>query len=209
MKKIFTFVLPDEPYKATTDLQLTVDAVYEGHRYLVARVEEGTNIVHNVAFATDDENEIDLTRFVEEGHRFIVIDARMTPFEAAYLTGNYTHDLIEDPTYVLPRGLGEWTYHYDDYTGGISQAFYQTTLKHVNGKFSGPKYREHAITRESLIENSKLQAKTIEASLAENDFTPEDRTKLQEYATWLKNIETTYEGVDHWKIPFPGVMPKY
>ena len=210
MKKFFTFVLPDEPYKTTTEKNITVNATYEGLRYLLCRVHTDTNIVEGVAFGAESVEDIPMDRFSkEEGYRFVVLDAAVNPFEAAYLSGDYSHDLIEDPEFELPNGLGTWVYHYDDYTGGISQAFYQHDMRHVNNKFIAPRYREHAITRESLMETSKNQAKAIKKSLSENDFHEEDRIKLEEYATWLENLDKTYKGVDHWKITFPANVPKY
>lgn len=211
MKKFFTFVLPDEPYKNTTELNQVVNAVYEGNRYLAVRVNPQTDIVEGVIRSNENLEDLDqfLSTYKEEGYLIVVIDAAVHPFEAAYITGDYTHDIIEDPTYELPRGLGTWTYHYDDYTGGISQAFYQFTLKYNGGRFSGPDYRMHAVTRESLFEGAKLQAKTIEESLKVNDYTDEDRKTLEDYAKWLKDLPKTYEGVDHWKITFPTNVPKY
>ena len=209
MKKFFTFVLPDEPYKTTTEKNITVNATYEGLRYLLCRVHTDTNIVEGVAFGAESVEDIPMDRFSkEEGYRFVVLDAAVNPFEAAYLSGDYSHDLIEDPTFVLPRGLGEWTYHYDDYTGGISQAFFGHDLKFVNGKFIAPRYRTHAITRESLFQSAVAQAKNIKKTLSENDYTPEDRKKLTEYADWLENLEETYHDVDHWKISFPTDIPR-
>lgn len=211
MKKFFTFVLPDEPYKNTTELNQVVNAVYEGNRYLVARVNQQTNVIEGIVRSNESLDEINnfLATYEEEGYSFTIIDATVHPFQAAYLTGDYTHDLIEDPTYVLPRGLGEWTYHYDDYTGGISQAFYMHTLKYNGGSFIGPEYRQHAITRESLFEGAKAQAKTIEDTLKVSDFTEEERTTLENFAKWLKDLPVTYEGIDHWKISFPTNIPKY
>lgn len=210
MKKFFTFVLPDEPYKDTTKKNLVVNATYEGMRYLACRVNTQTNLVEGVVFAAEKSEDVDakLKDYTEEGYTFITVDASSNPFEAAYLSGEYSHDLIEDPTFILPRGLGEWTYHYDDYTGGISQAFFGHDLKFVNGKFVAPRYRTHAITRESLFQSAVAQAKNIKKTLGENDYTAEDRKKLTEYADWLENLEETYHDVDHWKISFPTDIPR-
>ena len=209
MKKFFTFVLPDEPYKNTTEKNITVNATYEGPRYLVARVHNTTNLVEGVVFGAENLTDVEqrLSNYTEEGYSFITIDASVNPFEASYLSGEYSHELIEDPEFVLPRGLGTWVYHYDDYTGGINQAFFMHDLYYVNNKFSKPRYRTHAITRESLFESAKAQAKNIKKTLAENDYHEEDRKKLDEYADWLDALEETYHDVDHWKITFPTDIP--
>jgi hypothetical protein len=209
MKKFFTFVLPDEPYKNTTEKKITVNATYEGMRYLYCRVNNQTTQVEGVVFSAENTEDIDarMKDYTEEGYSFITIDAAANPFEAAYLTGEYSHELIEDPEFELPRGLGTWVYHYDDYTGGINQAFFGHDLHFAGGKFTGPRYRTHAITRESLFETAKNQAKTIKQALNENDYVPADRKKLEDHVKWLEDLETTYEGVDHWKISFPTDIP--
>jgi hypothetical protein len=208
MKKNFTFVLPDEPYTNKTTLNNVINAVYEGPKYLICRVNKTTRIVEGVVREADDLETLANTP-AEEGYDHITLNADVNTFEAAYLTDYYTHDVIEDPTFILPRGLGEWTYHYDDYTGGINQAFYQFTLKFQNNVFSKPEYRLHALTRESVMAGSKVTAKAIRDSLKNSDHSTEDRTTLEEYATWLENLEETYHDVEHWKIPFPTTVPKY
>lgn len=209
MKKNFTFILPDEPYKTSTTLNQVVNAVYDGPRYLVGRIDDTTNIVINTAYGTDNLEDIDLSKYIEEDHSFIIIDASVNPFEAAYLTNLYKHDLIEDPTFDLPNGLGSWTYHYDDYEGGIGQCFFQHQLGYdkETSTFIAPPYRTHALTPESVFEGAKLQSTEITAALAANDYSTEDRAKLTAHATWLKNLAKTYKGVDHWKINFPTDIP--
>ena len=209
MKKNFTFVLPDEPYKTTTDLNQTVNAVYEGPRYNLARIENATKIVQNIVRRGDTIESLEVANYIEEGHTFVVLDAMDNAREIAFLTGDYTHELIEDPVFELPNGLPSWTYHYDDYTGGMNQCFYINSLKYdvATKQFSGPEYREHAVTRESLFEGNRIYAAEIRKCLAENDYPAEDAQTLADYATWLEGLEEMYEGIDHWKIRFPTNIP--
>lgn len=209
MKKNFTFILPDEPYKNTTALNQVVNSVYDGPRYLVARVDDITNIVINTAYGTENLDDIDLSKYFEEDHSFIIIDASINAFEAAYLTGLYTHDLIQDPTFDLLNNLGSWTYHYDDYKGGMNQCFFQHQLGYdkATSSFIAPSYRTHALSAESVFDGAKRQSEEITAALAINDYSTEDRAKLTAHATWLKNLAKTYKGIDHWKIPFPTDIP--
>lgn len=208
MKKNFTFVLPDEPYTSKTENNNVINAVYEGPRYILCRVNKSTDLVEGVVRFGEQVSDFD-GMVNEEGYDFLTIDASVNTFEAAYISGNYKHEEIPDPTFELPRGLGTWTYHYDDFTGGINQAFYQHTMKYKNGKFIAPGYRLHALSRESVMEGAKITAKTIKESLAVNDFEPEDRKKLEDYAEWLSKLDETYHDVDHWKITFPVTVPKY
>jgi hypothetical protein len=206
IKKQFTFVLPDEPYKQTTKKKLTVNATYDGPQYLVCRVNDSTKIVEGVIIASDSKDTTNLVS--EEGYSNLVIDAMLNPLEASYLSGNYTHDEIPDPTFTNPDG-STWTYHYMDGTGGINQIYFMHTLKYVGGKFIGPEYRYHATTMAEVVKTSLVLAGNVRESLAKRTYTAEERTKLEEYATWLENLETTYKGVDHWKIPFPSDIPSF
>lgn len=208
MKKNFTFVLPDEPYTNKTTLNNVINAVYEGPKYLLCRVNRNTHIVEGVVREADELETLTNTP-KEEGYEHITINADVNTFEAAYMTDYYKHDVIEDPTFVLPRGLGEWTYHYDDYTGGINQAFYQISLKYQNNTFSKPEYRLHALTRESVMAGSKVTAAAIKESLKTSDHSDEERKTLTDYAAWLENLDETFHDVEHWKIPFPTSVPKY
>lgn len=211
MKKAFTFILPDEPYKDTTALNQVVNAEYTGPRYLVARLENATGIVQNAVNGSETPEGLEFERFHEEGHTFFIIDANVHTFEAAYLTKAYTHDEIEDPTFELPRGLGTWTYHYDDFTGGLSQCLYQMDLRYdpISRTFTAPRYRLHMNSRENSFAAFDIQAAAIKQSLVDHadEYSAEDKTKLQEYADWLDNLETTFHDVDHWKIPFPTDTP--
>ena len=74
----------------------------------------------------------------------------------------------------------------------------------VSNEFTPPRYRLHANSRENSFAAFKTQADAIKKSLAEHadEYSAEDKTKLQEYADWLDNLETTFHDVDHWKIPF-------
>jgi hypothetical protein len=206
IKKQFTFVLPDEPYKQTTKKKLTVDATYEGARFLVCRVNNDTKVVEGVIRSVDSAD--DTGTIVEEGYTALVIDATVNPFEAAYLSGDYSHGEIADPTFTNPDG-STWTYHYTDGTGGIHQAFFMHTLKYVGGKFVGPEYRYHATTFEEVVRTSLMLAGNVRESLANRPYDAAERAKLEEYAAWLENLETAYKGVDHWKIPFPTDIPSF
>lgn len=213
MKKNFTFVLPDEPYKTETKNNNVVNATYEGSKYLIFRIDNITNQVYNAAAAFDRLDEFELANYNrEDGITCIVVDAAINTFEAAYITGNYTHEEIPDPVFVLPNNLGEWTYHYDDFTNGMAQCFLNENLTYnfETETFSPPAYRAHAILRDDFINGYKNYADAITASLdnSDNEYSDSDRTKLEEYVAWLKNLDKTYKGIDHWKIPFSADIPQ-
>lgn len=207
MKKNFEFLLTDEPYKTTTALGKKVQATYDGPRFLVARKENETSIVTDVVAAYDVFEEIDLSKFVEEGNTFFVIDAAQNPFEAAYLTDMYTYSEIPPYEETLPTGE-VWRFVYDS-AGAIDQVYKNIDLKHTAEGFVGPGFIEHSLTRESILNPLADTAKSVREALLVNDFTDEERAKLENYATWLEEAPTTYKDVDHWKITFPANMPRY
>lgn len=211
MRKNFTVTLPDEPYKTTTALNKTVECTYTGPRYLAICVIDESGEIKYIARRGESLAEIDQATLVDDdpATTFYVIDAKEDTFAAAYLTGSYEHGEIEDFTVEHPGDLGTWTYHYDDFRGVIGQCFYGQDMKYKNGAFISPRYREHAITRQSFLDSLTSLSNLIERSLADNDYSAEDRQKLEEYVVWLRAVPTNYSGIDHWKIPFPSDIPTY
>jgi hypothetical protein len=209
MRKFFTFKISDEPYKTTTALNKTVQATYTGLRFLALCVNEQTGWINYVARMAETQEELSMATMVDDDPAtiFVVLDASEKTFEAAYLTHNYENEDVADYVEVLPNNLGTWTY---SYTGGsIEQNYYSFDIRYINGEFTTPRFREHAVTRESVIDSSVNSAKMVRKALADNDYTDEQKTALEEYASWLENLKTAYADVDHWKIPFPANIPKY
>lgn len=213
MRKNFTITLPDEPYKNTTALNKTVNAVYTGPRYLAICVIDSTGEIKYVARSGETEAEIDMPTLVDDdpATEFYLIDASQNALAAAYLLHQYTTpDGVPDHEETLTDADGEefvYEYHYDDTTGCLGQCYFTNSLKYVNGNFVGPEYRLHANTRTDTIENYKRYATQIEQSLATNDYTDSDRTRLAAHAEWLKDLERKYANIDHWKFPFHTDLP--
>jgi hypothetical protein len=207
MRKFFTFKISDEPYKTTTDLNKTVDAIYEGPKFLALCIHTPTSSIKYVAGGGETEAELALNNLVDEDPdtEFIVLDASINTFEAAYLTGYYTHDPIPDYTETLPTGE-TWTYTYSG--GGITQNYFGQDLFYAAGEFSTPRFRTHAITKESIFSGIANSIEMINRSLADNDYTSAERQAIEEYRDWLSNLETNYPNIDHWKLPFPSNPPQ-
>ena len=213
MKKAFTFTLPDEPYVTTTNDNNTVECMYDGPRWLCLCVENGTNVVRNVETTGETEADLRIEDQLEDGHYFIAVKAADYTVVAAYLTHNYTHEEVTDIEETLTDADGDtftFEYHFDD-AGVIGQVCYFGSVKWNpdSETFSGPKFREHANTREETLANFELLADTIDASLAndENNYSDEDRRRLTEHAAWVRSIPTKYADIKHWKIPFHTDIP--
>ena len=207
MRKFFTFKISDEPYKTTTNLNKTVDAIYEGPKFLALCIDISTNEIKYIARSGETEEELQLTNLIDDdpNTEFIVLDASVKTFEAAYLTGYYTHDPIPDHIETLPTGE-TWTYTFSG--GCITQNYFGQDMFYVNGEFTTPRFREHAITRETMFSGIQNTINMINSSLANNDYKPEEQQAIEEYKSWLSNLETTYPNIDHWKLPFPPSPPR-
>ena len=214
MRKNFTFKLPDEPYKTTTALNKTVNAVYTGPRFLALCVIDATGEIKYIARRGETEADLNLSTLVDDdpATSFVKLDAGVNPFEAAYLTSQYETEEVQDPSFTYTDADGDehtWSYHYDDFTGSIGQSFYSQDIKYVNGAYTAPRYREHATDRATVIASCLTIANTVENSLANNDYSAEDQAALEEYVLWLRDVDRKYAGIDHWKIPFPSNVPNY
>lgn len=213
MRKAFTFLLPDEPYKTTTVKNITVNAVYTGPRYLALCVIDATGEIKYIARRADTEAELNFENLVDDdpATTFIKLDADVHPFQAAYLTNAYEY-VQEIPDYEEEVPGGKYTYHYDAKQGALGQCRWVNDMKYIDGEYVGPGFREHANSRASFFASIQNVIPAIENAIAhkvENLYTDEDVQKLEDHLDFLKNIETTYANVDHWKIPFPSDLPNY
>ena len=224
IRKTFQIVLPDEPYKAEATGINTINAVYEGPRYGLARVEctgGPVDIVHNIARFGDTIEDLNVEAHVEENHEFLVIDAKENPLEMSFLSGLYTHDEIENPTFTVTEAAGvieglngrtsTYTYHYGG-TQGALQAIYYISEKGLKYNwntqtFEAPERRVHAVKREEFFAGYKTFAANIRKSVEENDYDPVDEARILKHAEWLDRLEELYPDTDHWKISFHNDKP--
>jgi len=214
--KNFTIPLADEPYVDTTALNKTHAAAYTGNRYLKIVIDSETKYVERVVAAADTLDDIN-NAFVaqESGKTYEILDANTHTFEAAYLTGMYDTGVTENYTETLStvdaEGADEtWSYTWEDNTGMILQQYVGRDLKFVNGAYVRPRFRTHALTRESFMQSMQQQISNINAALENNTtLTEETREQLAAYVTWLENLPTKYANIKHWKIPFKISVPIY
>lgn len=210
MKKNFNLILSDEPFKSSTTMNKTVNCVYDGPRYIIGRVNNTTKKVENSVGSFVNVEDIDLSYFTEEGYSFIVIDANVNPFEAAYLTQNYSYGEVDNYVETLPTGES-WEFLYDNYGGIIGQIYNNFDLVYDESSktFKEPSRVTHPITRESFFDSLKNFPERLTNALSSDEYSDEERTKLENYKTWIENLSTTYADVDHWKIPFPVNIPNF
>ncbi len=203
--KKFTHVLPDEPNKQTTKKNLTVECEYRGQQYLLIRMIAETGTIVYVERGSDSREFLEGFIKEEQGFKFMIIDADVNTWEAAYLTGHYTHGEVADFTEVLPTGE-TYTYRWADGGGIIGQSHDINLLKFVEGtnSFVRPPYSTLPVTVESfqeLVRNHSADMEKIKNDTSR--FTSEQLAEVSGYLDWLKTAADRYKGVDPWKIPFP------
>jgi hypothetical protein len=208
MRKAFTTIMPDEPYKTTTSKNITVDCVYTGRRYLLVRVNnDGTLFClerQEDTLETLEMFKLTAEQLAAEKHFQVVLDAEVNTWEAAHLTHDYEHSEVPDPTFTLPSGE-TWTYHYDDHQGALAQPYYVNDMRYdrSTNTWIRPRYRVHALTKESFWAGLADQLRSYEEAASSSAYLPEQLTKIRAHRDWLKAAPTKYAGVDHWKITPP------
>lgn len=213
MRKAFTTVMPDEPYKTSTKNNNTVDCIYTGGRYLLIRVNNDGSVFclerQEETLEALEKYKLTAEQLAAENQFQVVMDAEVNTWEAAHLTHEYEHSEVPDPTFTLPTGE-TWTYHYDDYHGALDQPYYVNDMHYdrATNTWVRPRYRVHALTKESFWSGMEEQLKAFETAAQSTAYLPEKLAKIKEHRDWLKAAPTRYAGVDHWKIPYPTEIPQ-
>ena len=163
----FQIPLTDEPYLGTTVQNKTHPATYTGPRYIRAQYDSTTKYIEKEVYRGSTLDEINSGMYVQEpGKSTVIIDATVNTFEAAYITREYTNGTPDPFTCELGTldvdGAAEtWSYVWDQNTGMIAQQYYGLDMKFENGAFTRPRFRIHALTRQSFLDSMVLQAANI------------------------------------------------
>lgn len=207
MNKKFLAVLPDEPYKTTTKLNRTIECEYFGHRYLMLRVEEKDG--HIFCIDKSSNNMEDIEEFkngvqIESGFYHTLLDAETYTWEAAHISGTYSHEKNPDYEETLPCGE-VYKYHYDDNHSACHQSFYVNDMYHdrATNTFRRPRYRVHAVKKSDFDGSVSTQIESFTNEAVSGKYSEEKVKEINDYIDFLKSIPTKYQGVDHWKISFP------
>ena len=73
-----------------------------------------------------------------------------------------------------------------------------------SGAFTMPGFLTHGVSTEDFwtsITERKEEFKVIQADGTLNE---DQQTAVDAYVDWMENAPTKYDGVAHWKIPFPN-----
>ena len=205
--KKFTHQLPDQPYKQAATKNKTVECTYQGPQYLLVRMLEKSGTCLNVERYNDDKEALEAT-IVDDGdtYDFFVLDAETHPWEAAYLSSNYSHGEVTDYEETLPTGE-KYTYAYKDGAGVIGDCHAINELKYDKNLkvFTKPKFVTHPINPADFLASIENQKKEFDRLVAGDlsRYSNEVIADIKSYHKFLSEVPTKYVGVDHWKIQFP------
>lgn len=206
MEKTFSINIPAEPYGEIDENAIAVNVTYNGPAYIVFSLDSNGDF-YTMEGYFEDLSEFNLSDFVHDGHTFHVLDADKNTFEAALLTEFYTNETVTDYTETLATGEKvEYAYPPD----GILGVFWKSSLSYnpANKTWSTPTRVEEPISLDDLLSNIQLRVSELETALANNTYTDDEKTAINEWITWGKAASTNYAGLKGWKLPYPP-MPKY
>lgn len=205
--KNFIHKLPDEPNKQATTKNKTVECTYKGPQFLLVRMLEQSGICLNVERYGDDKEALEAT-IVDDGpvFDFFVLDADQHPWEAAYLTGFYSHGEVANYEEILPTGE-KWVYEYANDNGIVEHSHAINEMKYDKNLnvFTRPKFIGHPVNSVDFWSGSAAQAVEFERLLAGDlsKYSNETIADIRAYHKFLVELPTKYKNVDHWKIAFP------
>ena len=219
----FTVKLPDEPYSSATTNNESFDCEYTGPRYVMMQIDKDDFQVREGGRADKaDDRSIDPSFFDRDDYNYVVVDSTTSATHAmycAYVTHEYTHADIADYEENLTDADGNewtWTHQYEGTSGMLAHLHYMDSLLNdiVGDGWSGPTLRMHNNTRQSVLDGCQEQHETIDAALLDTSnqvLSDADRTALVNHSAWLKLVvaDVRYDGINHWKIPFPGEALPY
>ena len=219
----FTVKLPDEPYSQATTNNESFECQYTGPRYVMMQIDKDDFQVREGGRGDKaDDRSIDPSFFERDEYNYVVVDSTASATHAmycAYVTHEYTHADIADYEENLTDADGNewtWTHQYEGTTGMLAHLHWSDSLLNDIGGdgWSGPTLRTHVNTRQSVLDGCKAQHETIDAALLDTvnqTMTDADRTTLVNHSAWLKLVvaDVRYDGINHWKIPFPGEALPY
>jgi len=202
MNITFNIPITDEPFTTSTSEGKTIAAEYYGSEYIVIGVDPSNSKVISVDRECDTPP--DMSEFEDDHLEFHLIQVNSSnALAVAKLTHQYTNEATE---YTESVNADEtYTYPYDE-NNALSDVYTNDNLTYDadSGTFTMPGYQTHPITAESFWESvteRKEEWKVIQSSGTLND---DQQTAVDAYVTWLENAPTKYDGVAHWKIPFPN-----
>lgn len=198
IEKTFTYDIADAYLYQTNTLKKTAEWTYRGPRYIWVFVDTSTNKIMSRFHYTERDNGAEVP--TPEGQIKVLVDADIDPIIASCIHNEDVYGDLPHTTEVLPDGS---TYGHPnpippDHTYELTEIEYNA----ATGKFVKPyPWKKPHMTWEALTEvrNGMLESSDQKYASA-NDS---DKAAWETYRQGLRDITTTFAGIDPWKVPFP------
>ncbi len=199
ISKKFTYNIADQYLYQTNDLKRTAEWTYEGPDKLWIFVNNETNKINSRFHYTERDNGAEVPTPV--GLTKVLVDCNVNPLLGSLLYDEKVYGDLPHTVENLPEGN---TYgHPDPIPPDHTYELIEIEYNPVTGSFKEPyPWKKPHMTWERLLEvrNNMLLASDYRYAQA---TTEEKKAEWETYRQKLRDISTTYEGIDPWKVPFP------
>lgn len=198
IEKTFTYDVPDAYLYQTNALKKTATWTYTGPDKLWIFVDNTTGKVASRFHYTDRDNGAEVT--APDGMTKILVDANINPLLASMIHTEVDYGSLEHSVEELPDGstYGHPVVVPPDHTYELTEIQYDAA---TNKLITPYPWKQPHMTWENITtaRTALLQASDSKYALA----TPEQKPAWEAYRQVLRDLPTTFAGVDPWKIPFP------
>lgn len=198
MEKTFIYDIPDTYLAGERTLDRVAEWTYTGPRYIWIFVDNATNKISSRFHYTERDNGHDVP--TPEGMTKVMVDGELDPVLISLFHTEQLYSELPHTTEILPDGsvYGHPVQVPPDHTYELGDIEYNP----ATGEFIKPyPFKKPHMDWETLIavRNAMLGATDSKYAMA----TEEQKPAWEEYRQKLRDIPTTFAGIDPWKVPFP------
>lgn len=199
ISKKFTYNIADQYLYQTNSLKRTAEWTYEGPDKLWIFVNNETNKINSRFHYTERDNGADVPTPV--GLTKVLVDCNVNPLLGSLLYEEKVYGDLPHTVENLPEGN---TYgHPDPIPPDHTYELIEIEYNPLTGSFKEPyPWKKPHMTWETLlaVRTNMLLSSDYRYAQATTD---EKKAEWETYRQKLRDLSTTYAGIDPWKVPFP------
>jgi hypothetical protein len=208
IKKRITITLSDKPYETATSEGKTVEAWYNGPRYLCVSVISGTGQFFAVEATGDSLEDTDPADQVDANRTFLRVDAVADPMIAGLMmpscVTNPVPDSYEEEIAAADGDLPAVVYVHD-YSNNVLASEYEGHPAWNGSSWSMPPRTERPFVDPTEIFNAaEAEAAALVASKDINDYTDDELAQIDAFVAIATSLRTRCAGSAAWKITYPA-----
>lgn len=196
--KTFTYDIADAYLYQTNDLKRSAEWTYEGPQYIWCFADATTKKILGRFHYTERDNGADIV--APDGQIKILVDADKNPEIASLFHDEHVYGDLLHTVENLPDGS---TYgHPDPIQPDHTYELEEIEWDEENQDFVKPyPWKKPHMTWDILkeVRNNLLRLSDSTIRTASD----EDKLAWEEYRQALRDLTTTFDGIDPWKVPFP------